>query len=75
MEKDMKQLAIDALIYKYESEKKDAEYVLTNYLRNPIAIGEHPGLLEEMDKALDRYATAEDKLVSLKKIALNDGVE
>jgi hypothetical protein len=28
-----------------------------------------------MDKALDKYATAEDKLVCLKKIALNDGVE
>ena len=44
-------LAIDALLFKYQAEMKDATYVLSNYLSNPVAVGEHPDLLEEMDKA------------------------
>ena len=42
----MKQLAIDALRYRYEAQKKSAKYTLTNYFQNPAAIGEHPDLLE-----------------------------
>ena len=71
----MQKLAIQALQHKYQAEMADAEFVFQIYLDKPVGIGEHPGLLEEMDKALDKYATAEDKLVCLKKIALNDGVE
>ena len=39
-------LAIDALLFKYQAEMKDATYVLTNYLNNAVAVGEHPDLLE-----------------------------
>ncbi len=61
----MKQLAIDALRYKYEAQKKSAEYTLKNYLQNPAAIGEHPDLLAEMDKAVANWDEANSKLQAL----------
>ena len=64
----MKQLAIDALRYRYEAQKKSAKYTLTNYLQNPTAIGEHPDLLEEMDKAIGSWEEASSKLQALDDI-------
>ena len=64
----MKQLAIDALRYRYEAQKKSAKYTLTNYFQNPAAIGEHPDLLEEMDKAIGSWEEANSKLEALDEI-------
>ena len=64
----MKQLAIDALRYRYEAQKKSAKYTLTNYFLNPAAIGEHPDLLEEMDKAIGSWEEASSKLQALDDI-------
>ena len=64
----MKQLAIDALCHKYEAQKKGAKYTLTNYLENPTAIGEHPDLLAEMDKALGSWEEANSRLEALDDI-------
>tara|TARA_Y100000592_G_scaffold99298_1_gene174847 strand:- start:645 stop:902 length:258 start_codon:yes stop_codon:yes gene_type:complete len=61
-------LAIDALLFKYQAEMKDATYILSNYLSNPVAVGEHPHLLEEMDKAVDKYAEANEKFATLVKL-------
>lgn len=61
-------LAVDALLYKYHAEMKDATYVLSNYLNNPVAVGEHPNLLEEMDVALGKYASAQEKFTTLVKL-------
>ena len=70
-------LAIDALLFKYQAEMKDATYVLSNYLSNPVAVGEHPNLLEEMDKAVDKYAEANEKFATLVKLTQEkkDGTE
>ena len=64
----MKQLAIDALRQIYDAQKKTAKYTLTNYLENPAAIGEHPDLLEEMDKAIGSWEEANSKLEALDEI-------
>ena len=64
----MKQLAIDALRYRYEAQKKSAEYVFKNYTKNPTAIGEHPDLLAEMDKAVVDWDEANSKLQALDDI-------
>ena len=61
----MKKLAIDALRHRYEAEKKSAEYTIVNYFNNPAAIGEHPDLLEEIDKALESWDSAQGKLEAL----------
>jgi len=54
-----------ALIKKYEAEIAEAEATLLIYFNNPVGIGEHPQHLEEMDKMIERYANAKDKLDSL----------
>lgn len=68
-------LAFDALAFKYRADMLDAEYTFKNYLVNPAAIGEHPQLLEEMDKALDKWAAAKDKLDALNSLVQRNAPE
>jgi uncharacterized protein (DUF342 family) len=37
------------------------------YFDNPVAIGEHPQHLTELDKLLEQLSTAEEKLINLRK--------
>ena len=64
----MKQLAIDALVFQYKSQKKHAEHVLENYLNNPIGVGEHPDLIKEMDTAVEQWEPANGKLETLLRL-------
>ena len=57
-----------ALIKKYEAEIAEAEATLTIYFTTPVGIGEHPQHLEEMDKMVDKLATAKDKMERLTEI-------
>jgi len=57
-----------ALVKKYEAEIAEAEAILLIYFNNPVGIGEHPQHLEEMDKFLDKYANAKDKLEIIKSL-------
>mgnify|MGYP005740481173 CR=1 FL=1 len=43
---------LDALRAKYEAQYKEAEVTLKVYANNPVAIGEHPQHIEEMDLSL-----------------------
>ena len=56
-----------ALVKQYESEIASAYATLTVYFDSPVAIGEHPQHLEEMDKLVDKVSSAEDKLKALNK--------
>ena len=56
-----------ALVKQYESDIASAYATLTIYFDSAVGIGEHPQHLEEMDKLVDKIATAEDKLQSLNK--------
>jgi len=58
----------EALSLKYRSEIAEAEATLLVYLTSPVVIGEHPQHLEEMDKLVEKFANAQDKLESLEKI-------
>ena len=62
---EMKRLAFDALRHKYEAQKKNALFIYKNYVTNPAAIGEHPDLLEEMDKAVQMWEAANSRLEAL----------
>ena len=57
----------ESLIKKYESEIAESEATLMVYMENPVGIGEHPQHLEEMDKFVEKLATANDKLENLKE--------
>ena len=56
-----------ALTKQYESEIASAVATLIVYFDNPVAIGEHPQHLSELDKLNEQLSNAEEKLVSLKK--------
>ena len=56
-----------ALEKKYESDIASAKATMIIYFDNPVAIGEHPQHIEEMDKLVDKIASAEDKTKALNK--------
>ena len=65
MQKLITESLFNALKSKYESEILQAKATLLVYFNNPVAIGEHPQHLEEMDKLLSDIADANDKLEML----------
>ena len=52
---------------RYEADIAEADTTINIYLDHPVAIGEHPQHLEEIDKLLSKIADAKDKLESLKE--------
>ena len=56
-----------ALTKRYESKIYEAKSILSVYFTSPVGIGEHPQILEEMDKLLDIICTAEDKKSALER--------
>jgi len=56
---------IAALRAKYEADIAQADATINIYLDNPVAIGEHPQHLEEIDKLLAKIAEAKDKKEAL----------
>ena len=63
----MRELIINALNKKYESQIAEAKAVITIYMEKSVGIGEHPQHLEEIDKQLSKIAEAKDK----QKVLLN----
>ena len=63
----IRKLMYHALVKKYESEIAESEATLMVYMENPVGIGEHPQHLEEMDKYVEKLATANDKLENIKE--------
>ena len=63
----IKSVLLDALEAKYEAQIAEADAVVKIYLENSVGIGEHPQHIEEMDKLVDKIASAEDKTKALNK--------
>jgi len=66
---------INALKLKYEAQKMEAIATLEVYLKNPAGIGEHPQIVEEMDKLVKSIADADGCLESLKSTFIADDEE
>lgn len=62
----MKTEIYKALELKYLAQQQEAIATLEVYFNNPAGIGEHPQVVEEMDKQVAIAAEAEDKLAYLK---------
>ena len=62
-----KQGLLNALVDKYEAQISAAHATINIYLESPVAIGEHPQHLDEIDKLINKIAEAEDKLKVLKE--------
>ena len=59
-------MIINALRKKYEYEIASAKANIAAYQKNPTGIGEHPDLVSEIDKFIEKFADAQGKLDSLK---------
>ena len=62
----MKSEIYRALELKYLAQQQEAVATLEIYFNRPAGIGEHPQIIEEMDKQVALAAEAEDKLAYLK---------
>ena len=56
---------INALEDRYNAQISEADATVQIYLEKPVAIGEHPQHLEEVDKLLTVIVDAEDKMRAL----------
>ena len=52
---------------KYADEMSEAEATLLVYFNNPVGIGEHPQIVEEIDKMIEKLANAKDKSEALQE--------
>jgi hypothetical protein len=57
----------EALMSKYAAEISEAEATLLVYFNNPVGIGEHPQIVEEIDKMIEKLANAKDKSEALQE--------
>ena len=58
----MKKAIITALESRYEAQIAEADATIKIYLENSVGIGEHPQHIDEVDKQLEKIATAQEKL-------------
>ena len=70
MEMLIKSVLLDALEARYESQIAEADAIIKIYLENSVGIGEHPQHLEEIDKLVEKIATAEEKIKVLQQFKL-----
>ena len=63
----MKEQLIKAARMHAEGELERAKTNIMVYMNQSVGIGEHPDLLTEVDKYVDKLAAAEDKIESLKR--------
>ena len=66
MANSRRELAYEALSDNYTAQRSEALHNLLVYFENPVGIGEHPELQEEMRGQLEKLANAEDALSCLK---------
>lgn len=61
-----------ALVSKYEAQRDEALATLEVYFNNPAGIGEHPQVVEEMSKQVERLENAQGCLEQLSSPFLNN---
>ena len=60
-------LLYQALEIKYQAEKAEAKANLEVYFQNKVGVAEHPNIIESMDKLIEQYANADEKLKTLQQ--------
>jgi|TARA_X000001036_G_scaffold438992_1_gene488417 uncharacterized protein (DUF342 family) len=66
----LRRALLEALEDRYNSQISEADATIQIYLEKPVAIGEHPQHIDEIDKLIEKIATAEEKLQVLKQFKL-----
>ena len=66
----LRQVIIEALEDRYNAQISEADATLKIYFESSVGIGEHPQHIDEVDKLIEKIATAEEKLKTLKEFSL-----
>jgi methylaspartate ammonia-lyase len=53
---------LDALAKRYIAQKAEAVAIMNLYTNTAVGVGEHPQIIDEMDKAMDKLTAADGKL-------------
>tara|TARA_R100000458_G_C8009469_1_gene74194 strand:- start:19 stop:225 length:207 start_codon:yes stop_codon:yes gene_type:complete len=61
-----KDVLVDALEKKYEAQMAQAEANIKVYMENPVGVGEHPNIVQEVEKLLKEIKDAKEMLDELK---------
>ena len=61
-----KEVIVDALEKKYEAQMAQAEANIKVYMENPVGVGEHPNIVQEVEKLLKEIKDAKEMLEELK---------
>lgn len=61
----IQELIFRALRNRFEAERDEALATLEVYFTNPAGIGEHPQIIDEMAKLINKLTSAEDNLSCL----------
>ncbi len=64
----MRILILKALQAKYEATLQSLAVNMENYFSNPVGVAEHPDLIEEVDKLIEKVSAAEEKLKTVNEI-------
>ena len=65
-------LKINALNARYQAQRLEAIATLEVYLKSPAGIGEHPQIIDEMDKLIRQIADADGCLDVLKSVVVSN---
>lgn len=63
----MKNKLLKALEARYQAQVAEGEATLQVYLENAVGIGEHPQIVDEMSKQVEKIGEAEDALMVLNR--------
>ena len=66
----LRKAIIEALEDRYNAQISEADATIKIYLEHSVGIGEHPQHIDEVDKLIEKIATAEEKLKTLKEFEL-----
>lgn len=64
-------LKIEALRARYTAQRLEAMATLEVYIKNSVGIGEHPQIIDEMDKLIGDIESAEGKIQILDTVFIN----
>jgi len=61
-----REVIVDALEKKYEAQMAQAEANIKVYMENPVGVGEHPNIVQEVENLLKQIKDAKEMLDELK---------
>jgi len=72
----MSSLKYEALIKRYEADVAEAKAILEVYFSNAVGVGEHPQIIDEMDKQVEKLADAQGSLATLiALVSINEPIQ